>query len=78
MKLVKNVKVVKLPKSKPSVKSTLRKAALHAEKEGWNRIIIIGEGKDSARGLYSNMDYYTAIGMLEIEKSNSVKDILDS
>lgn len=77
-KLVKNSKIVNLPHARRDVKSTLRKAMLHAEREGWTKLIILGEGKDCVRSLYSNMDNYTAIGMLEIEKSSCAKDILDS
>lgn len=77
MKLVKDTKIVRLPRSSRTVKQTLRKAALYAEKEGWGKIIIIGEGDNDVRGLYSKMTYYVAIGMLQTEVGANVKDLID-
>lgn len=77
-KLVKNTKHVKFPREAKTVESALRKAMHHARQESWDKVIIIGEGKNDARSIYSKMDHYTAIGMLQTEAASCTKDIIDS
>lgn len=78
MKLVKNRKIIRLPKAKRGVKQVIRNASLAAEREGWHRIIVIGEGKDVVRSMYSDMDAMIAVGMLELEKAINIRDIGNS
>lgn len=77
-KLIKNTKLAKLPRAGKSVNSTLRNACIRAEQEGWTRVIVIGEGKDICRSMYSKMDHYVAIGLLDIEKASCIKYILEN
>ena len=76
MKLVKDTKHVKLPKESSSVRSAFRRAELHARKQGWTRVIILGEGKHDCQSVYSKIHNYVALGMLMAEVGNIQKDML--
>ncbi len=76
MKLVKDTKHIKLPKASGTVKGALRRAGVHAQKQGWTRVIIIGEGKNDCQSVYSRVDNYTALGMLVCEIGMIQKDLL--
>lgn len=68
MKLIKNTKVVKFPRSTKSVEQTIRTALSTANEQGWNKIVISGQGKDLGGGLYSGVTPLEAIGLLEVAK----------
>lgn len=65
MNIVKNSNTVKFPRAGKSVKDALRRAAESSQKEEWTHVIIIGESRDVARGIFSKMNHHTAIGMLQ-------------
>ncbi len=67
MKLVKNVKVLKLPRAKDPVLGALRRAVLDANRLGWTEVVIVGGGlTPSSNGLIcSNLGENEAIGILE-------------
>lgn len=74
MKLIKNSKTTRFPRSTKNVKSTLNKAMDIAQKEGWTRVIVIGEGKDRGKHLSSPMIQAQFAFMLETAKYLSMKD----
>ncbi len=74
--LIKENKIVKLPRATGSVKDALRRATIKAQKQGWNRIVIIGEGTEGGSTIHSRMSSYIAIALCEIAKQESVRDIL--
>ncbi len=76
-KLVKNSKHVKFPREGKTVEHALRRAAHFARQEGWDKIIIIGEGKSRTRTVSNIKDCYIAIGMMHTEIALCVKDILE-
>lgn len=45
MKLATNRKTIKLPRFTNSVEETFHRSMKKAKHEGWNKIVIIGEGK---------------------------------
>lgn len=64
MKLASNKKVIKFPRDKGSVASTLRRAAQRAKEQEWSKIIIIGEGKKRGSTLFSVMSDNTRYGLM--------------
>ncbi len=70
MKLIKDEKVVKLPKIRNGVVKTLRDARLMAYERGWDKVIIIGQSKESGAYYTSAMSGNDAIGMLERAKND--------
>lgn len=67
-KLVKNSKVVKIPRTSGSVNGTLKKALQKAKDQKWKNVIIIGEGKDNGAWMCSKMSQNTQYGMIEKTK----------
>lgn len=73
-KLVKETKTVKLFKRTGSVISTFRKAERVAIEQGWNKVIITGEGKDAGYTFTSRMPHFTRLGLLEVTKQSLLED----
>lgn len=74
MKLVKNVKVAKFPRSCRTVKQAIKKAEDIAQKEGWTKVIIIGQGTHASSEIRTRMRYSDQIFMLESSKYLALKD----
>ena len=75
MKLVKSTKIVKLPQATSKVHGTLKRAMREAQEKGWDKVIIIGQGKDdSGSWRHSSMSDLVALGMLEKVKHSMLTD----
>ena len=74
MKLVKELKVTRFPKSTRTVKQAFQRAQDFAQKEGWTRVIIIGEGKNGGHDVFSKMHRSQSMGMLESSKYLCLKE----
>lgn len=74
MKLIKNNKIVKFPRSGRHVKSIAKDALIKADRQEWKRILIIGEGNTSGSWYSSGMSDNELVGLLERVKN----DILNS
>ncbi len=75
-KLVKNKKVVKLPRVTGSVESTFQQAVQKAKNQKWKRVVIIGEGEDAGHYFLSRMHGNHSIAMLESAKHCIQRDYL--
>lgn len=76
-KLARNNKVKKLPKEKSTVKAALLRAIDDARNAKWDKVFIIGGGKDNTRYTVrhtSNTDL-ELLGLIEIGKSIIYRDI---
>jgi len=80
LKLVKNVKRPKLlPKGKDvhvnrNVKNAFARAIQRCVTQDWNKVIIIGCGKENGSWHHTPMDDVTVIGMLEKTKKFILTD----
>lgn len=66
LKLVKTTKLK--PKLKRTVNSTFKKAMKKAATQNWDKVIIIGQGKDAGSWQFTPMYDATVLGMLEQTK----------
>jgi hypothetical protein len=73
MKLVKNAKV-KPPQLKRGVKSIFVRALGKAAEQNWDRVIIIGQGKEKGSWQHTPMEDAIVIGMLELSKKYILDD----
>lgn len=60
--------IPKVPKMNKGVKSVFRRAIDAAEKQGWSKIVIVGQGKTHGAVKYSVMLDISAFGLLERAK----------
>lgn len=76
MKLVKNNKVVKFPRSTKSAIGILNHALKSARTNDFNRVIIITQSKDGTLGCgWNNMSIINRIGMCEYAKNVALQDL---
>lgn len=71
-------KIVRFPncpkRATRQVKSIFESMQKKAQKQGWNKVIILGKGKTEGSWYLSAMDDETALGMLEKLKLLLAKD----
>lgn len=65
MKLVKSTKTTRFPKHSNSVENTFRRAKAQAQKDGWTKVIIVGQGPKRGSDFHSPIASYEVIGMLQ-------------
>lgn len=68
MKLVKNTRILRLPKVTTSVERTLQKVNDASKEHRWKKIFVIGEGPHGYQISNSKMTYYQLIGFIEYAK----------
>lgn len=69
-KLVKNTKIIKLPCAKNTVRSIARTALMKADRQSWDKIIIIGQGKEFGSWYSSAISDHELVGILECIKND--------
>jgi hypothetical protein len=72
--LVKDTKVLKLPRASGNVRSMLRRAEALAREQGWTKIIVIGQGPKEGTTLNSKMNRSTLLGLIEDSKHACLHD----
>ena len=74
MKIIKPAKFSKLPKATRSVQDAFQKSMDKAREENWNKVIIIGQGKEAGGYRCSNMLDDEIVGILEKVKLHLLLD----
>lgn len=74
MKLIKNGKIVKIPKVTNSVSRALSEARNTSCERAWNKVIVIGESSVSGGFYTSSMHANDVIAMLERVKFELLKE----
>jgi hypothetical protein len=78
MKIIKENKHVKFPRSIRTVRGALKRAAELAEQNAWTKVVIIGEDKNkNGQDLTSRMKSSDMVVMLETSKYLCLKDWLE-
>ena len=75
--LVQNKKVTKFPTSPKRVSDALKIAQDLAHKDGWKRVIILGESDHNGTDIFSKMLYSQKVAMLEGSKHLILKEWLE-
>ena len=65
MKLIRDEKIVKLPKVKGGVTRTLADARLTSCEKAWDKVIVIGSSRETGSFYTSSMSVNDAVAMLE-------------
>lgn len=69
MEIVKNTKVVKLSKEKSTVRGALQRALDDSHREGWKKVIIIGNYETNGYRLRHTKEAdHVLLGLLEMGK----------
>lgn len=75
--LAKHNKKLKFPSQSRSVKSAMERAVAKSKEQKWNKVIVIGLGKDHGHYFHSYMNEAYVLSMLEDVKYLIIKERLD-
>ncbi len=67
-------KIVRFPRATKNVKSVFDTALAKAHEQGWDKVIIIGEGKKMGHWITSQMRDHIGVGMIERAKKEMMDD----